>query len=242
MREGADSKGGLSLLERLRDRDHRRAGLLGSLLVLALPSALSGLLGGGLFQLLELRFLGLLGPEAVAAAGATNQILRQVFFLLTFGVSIASQTWIARYVGEGDVAEAEHAAGQSFLLGAVLALAAGVAGSFFAQPLISLVTGDPAVAAVGVGYLRITLLTLSVFIAGQIFASVLTGAGDATTPLIVTLITTPVGIGAQWVLTFGHFGFPALGIGGIAWGAAAGGLVGTGISVWTLLTGRCRVH
>ena len=77
-------------------------------------------------------------------------------------------------------------------------------------------------AAVGVGYLRITLLTLSVFIAGQIFASVLTGAGDATTPLIVTLITTPVGIGAQWVLTFGHFGFPALGIGGIAWGAAMG--------------------
>ena len=242
MRDEADSKGDLSLLQRLRDRDHMRAGLLGSLLVLALPSALSGLLGGGLFQLVELRFLGLLGPESVAAAGATNQILRQVFFLLTFGVSIASQTWIARYVGQGDVAEAEHAAGQSFLLGAALALAAAVAGSLFAEPLVSLVTGDPAVAAVGVGYLRITLLTLSVFIAGQIFGSVLTGAGDATTPLLVTLITTPVGIGAQWVLAFGHFGAPALGIDGIAWGAAVGGLVGLGVSAWTLLTGRCRVH
>jgi hypothetical protein len=40
------------LLARLRDRDHPRESVLGSLLVLALPSVLSGPFGGGLFQML----------------------------------------------------------------------------------------------------------------------------------------------------------------------------------------------
>lgn len=233
--------GAPSLLERLRDRDHTRAALLGSLVVLALPSALTGLFGGA-FQLAELHFLGRLGAEAVAAAGATNQILRQIFFLLAFGVTIATQTWIAQHVGRGLVEEAEHAAGQSFLLGAVLALAAALAGAFFSEPLVAFVSGDAAVAELGVIYVRITFLTLSAFIGSQIFAAVLTGAGDSTTPLIINLLTTPVGIGAQWALTFGLLGLPALGIAGIAWGAATGGLVGIVVSAWALLTGRCRVH
>jgi putative MATE family efflux protein len=216
--------------------------VLGSILVLALPSILAGLFGGGLFQMVELRFLGELGPEAVAAAGSTNQILRQVIFLLSFGVSIASQMWIARLVGMGQIEGAEHAAGQSFVIGAGLALVAAVLGAFFAEPLVALVTRDAAVAELGAIYLRITFLTFFLFVAGQTFGSVLAGAGDSTTPLLVTLLTTPVGIGAQWVLTFGGFGIPALGIAGVAWGAAVGGVAGICVSLWALFTGRCRVH
>jgi putative MATE family efflux protein len=230
------------LLARLRDRDHTRESVLGSLLVLALPSVLSGLFGGGLFQMMELRFLGDLGPDAVAAAGASNQILRQVIFLLTFGIAIATQMWIARQVGMGRVDEAEHAAGQSFVIGGVLAAVAAVAGAFFAEPLVALVAGDADVAALGVPYVRITFLTFFLFVASQLFAAVLVGAGDSTTPLLVTLVTTPVGIAAQWLLCFGGFGIPGLGISGIAWGAAVGGLSGLLISVWALLSGRCRVH
>ncbi len=233
---------GPSLLARLRDRDHTREGVLGSLIVLALPSVLTGLFGGGLFQMVELRFLGDLGPDAVAAAGAANQILRQVIFLLTFGVTIATQMWISQRVGAGRVDDAEHAAGQSFLIGGALSLAAALAGGVFAEPLVAWVTGDPAVAALGVPYVRITFLTFFLFVASQIFAAVLIGAGDSTTPLFVTLVTTPVGIAAQWMLSFGIGGLPALGIAGIAWGAAAGGLSGLVISAWALLSGRCRVH
>ena len=231
-----------SWLVRLRDRDHTRAGLLGSLLVLALPSVLTGLFGGGLFQLVELDFLGRLGPGAVAAAGASNQILRQVIFLLTFGVTIAAQMWIARQVGMQRVEDAEHAAGQAFLLGAALAVIAAIAGGFFAEELIRAVATDPAVIAAGAVYVRITFLTLSAFIATQIFSAVLLGAGDSTTPLVITLLSTPVSITSQWALTFGAFGLPALGIAGIALGAAVGGLFGVAIGGWALLTGRCRVH
>jgi putative MATE family efflux protein len=240
-RERSDEAGS-SWLARLRDRDHTREGILGSLVVLALPSVLMGIFGGGLFQMFELRFLGELGADAVAAAGASNQILRQVVFLMTFGVTIAAQMWIAQQVGAGRVEAAEHAAGQSFLIGGVLSGIAAVAGGVFAEPLVAWVTGDPEVAALGVPYVRITFLTFSLFVASQVFGAVLLGAGDSTTPLLVNLVTTPVGIVAQWALAFGKLGMPALGISGIAWGAAMGGLSGLGISAWALLSGRCRVH
>ena len=59
-----------SLLARLRDRDHTRGSLLGSIAVLSLPSIAMSVLGFGLFQLVDLRFLALLGDAEVAAAGA----------------------------------------------------------------------------------------------------------------------------------------------------------------------------
>ena len=236
------SRGALaSLLSELRDRDHTRAGLLGSVLVLALPSMITGIFGHGLFQIVELRFLGELGPDAVAAAGASNQILRQVLFLPTFGMSIAVQMWIALRIGAGLVEDAERAAGQAFVIGAALALVAAIAG-LFAGPLVGLVSQDAAVVALGTAYIRITFFTLSAVIATQLFTSVLMGAGESTTPLLITIASTPLSIGAQWVLTFGGFGIPPLGIAGIAWGAAVGGLFGTAASLWVLFTGRCRVH
>lgn len=230
-----------SLFVRLRDRDHTQADLLGSILVLALPSILTGIFGHGLFQIVELRFLGELGPSAVAAAGSANQILRQVFFLPTFGMSIAVQMWIALRIGAGRVEDAERAAGQAFVIGGVLALAAATAG-LFAGPLVAVVAQDPAVVQLGTTYVRITFLTLSAVIATQLFTSVLMGAGESTTPLLITVGSTPLSIGAQYVLTFGGFGIPPLGIAGIALGAAVGGLFGTAASLWVIFTGRCRVH
>lgn len=226
----------------LRDRDHTRSGLLGSVIVLALPSVLTGIAGAGLFQLVELRFLGALGPDAMAAAGASNQVLRQVVMMVMFGITITSQMWIARAVGMGRSDQADHAAGQTLVLGAGLALLAALVGGSFAEQLVAFITRDPGVVALCVPYVRISFLTLSAMIGVQLFNAILTGAGDTTTPMLITFITTPVSIAAQWVLSFGAFGIPAFGIVGIAFGPSVGGLLGIAVALWALFSGRCRVH
>ena len=91
------------LLSRFRDRDHTRGSLLASTTVLSLPSVIAGIGGFGLFQLIDLYILGELGPDAVAAAGATNQVVRQVVFLLIMGITVASQMMISQLVGMGNV-------------------------------------------------------------------------------------------------------------------------------------------
>ena len=231
-----------SVFSALRDRDHTRGSLLASIGVLSVPSMVTGLLGGGLFALVELRFLGLLGPENVAAAGATNQTLRQFFFLILFGLGMASQMMIARLVGEGARDAADRVAGQSFAIAALISLIGAVIGGLFPAALAGLVVRDPDVLGPATIYVQIAFVTLFVQVFSQIFSSVLSGAGDTTTPLIVTLVTTPVSIAAQWVLAFGALGVPPLGIAGIALGAAVGGVVNAAISLWALFSGRARMH
>ena len=226
----------------MRDRDHTRGSLLGSIAALSLPSILTTIGGFGLFQMVDLFFLGELGPDAVAAAGATNQTLRQLVFLIIMGVSVASQMMIARLVGMNQVDGAEHVAGQTLVLGAGIALLSALVGGFFAVPMISLIARDPAVVELGTIYVQITFLTLSVTILSQLLASVLNGAGDTTTPMLVIFLQTPIAICAEWALAFGHLGMPALGIAGIAIGAAIGGVFGSLGLFWALFSGRCRVH
>jgi putative MATE family efflux protein len=231
-----------TLIAFFRDRDHTRGNLLVSVLVLSLPSILTMTFSFGVFQMVELKFLGDLGEHALAAAGSSDQILRQGLMLFVMGMTIASQMMIARMVGSGMVEQAEHVAGQSFVLGAGLAVIAALIGAFLAGPLVRLIALDPEVIAFATTYVRIVFLTFFVMIASQIFATVLNGAGDTTTPMLTSFVVTPISIFAQWALTFGHAGFPALGIAGIPLGAAAGGSVGAAISLYMLFSGRCRVH
>lgn len=231
-----------SWLARLRDRDHTRGSLIASVAVLSIPSIATGVLGFGIFQLADLRFLALLGDAELAAAGATNQTLRQSFMLLIIGLSVSSQMWIARHVGEGRVEDAEHVAGQSFVIGAGIALLGLLSCGLFPDTFAAWVTPDPEVLALATRYLRITFLLLGVMVAMQIFHAVLQGAGDATTPMIVSFLVTPISIGAEWALAFGHLGLPALGISGIALGGSVGGLFGLVAAGWALFGGRCRVH
>jgi putative MATE family efflux protein len=236
------SAGPGALLARFRDRDHTRGSLLGSVAVLSLPSIAMGTIGFGLFQVVDLRFLALLGDAQVAAAGASNQTLRQAFMLLILGLSVSSQTWIARHVGEGRVDAAEHVAGQAFVLGAGIALLGLVTCAAFPDFFVALVTRDPQVAAQAAVYVRITFSALGLMVAMQLFSGVLQGAGDTTTPMLITFVVTPVSILAEWTLAFGHLGAPALGIAGIALGAAAGGSCGLLLATFSLFSGRCRVH
>jgi putative MATE family efflux protein len=230
------------LLGRIRDRDHTRGSLLGSVVALSLPSVLTAVFGFGGFQLFELHFLGQLGDSSIAAAGATNQTLRQVFMLFSMGLTVASQMVIAQLVGMADLERAEHFAGQSFVLGAFLAMLGAVTVGAFPEFFVSLVATDPEIIAQGTTYVRIVFMTLIVMTLGQTFGTVLQGAGDAVTPMIITVVQTPVSILAQWAFAFGHLGAPALGIAGIAIGGVLGGVLGAMISLWALFSGRCRVH
>jgi putative MATE family efflux protein len=238
----APPSGRTGLLELLRGRDHTRGNLLVSVLALAVPSILTMTLSFGVFQVFELTFLGRLGEHALAAAGSSDQVLRQGLMLLVMGMTVASQMMIARFVGGGMIDRAEHVAGQTFVLGFALALLAAAIGAFAPEALVRLIARDPEVIALATVYVRIVFLSFFLMIAGQLFATILSGAGDSTTPMLTSFVVTPVSILAQWSLTFGHLGLPELGLAGIPLGAALGSTGGAVVSLFMLFSGRCRVH
>jgi len=228
------------LLRELTHRDHTQGRLLVSILVLALPPVVASS-GHALFQLVDLNFLGELGGDAVAAAGATNQTLRQAFMVVAFGMSVAIQMMIAFSVGRSEIDEAEHVAGQSFLVTGVLALLSIATVGLFPEFFVSLIVSEEAI-PVASTYARITMLFFGFNVFAQAANGVLVGSGDAATPMVIGLSQVPVAIFAEWVLTFGHFGLPALGVAGIAYGAALGGAFSCTLAMTVLFSGRSRVH
>ncbi|GIV96293.1 MAG: hypothetical protein KatS3mg057_0950 [Herpetosiphonaceae bacterium] len=66
----------------------------------------------------------------------------------------------------------------------------------------------------------------------------LRGAGDTRTPLLIMLLVNGINILFTWLLVGGHWGLPALGVAGSAWGAAIGRGVGGVVVLLLLLRGR----
>jgi len=231
-----------SRFARWRERDHTRGNLLGSLLVLALPLMGSSLLGGVVFQVVDLVFLSRLGDAPMASVIIVNQTLRQLLFLMLMGASFGSQALIARAIGRGDVEQAENVAGQLVLLGAGFALVVALAGLFFADELFTLTGGEEVFRATGVPYLRLVYLLAIGIIGVQLFNAILSGAGDTATPFLVMLLQTTVAIAGEWILIFGNLGAPALGVRGVALGVAAGQLAGLVAGMRVLFRGNARIH
>ena len=169
-------------LARVRGRDHTRGNLLVSVLVLSLPSILTMTFSFGVFQMLELSFLGRLGEHSLAAAGSSDQVLRQGLMLLVMGMTVASQMMIARFVGAGWSSGRSTSRARPSSLGAALAPDRRARpAALFPETLVRLIARDAEVIALATVYVRIVFLTFFVMISGQIFSTVLNGAGDTTT-------------------------------------------------------------
>lgn len=224
-----------------RDRDHTRGSLLASLAVLALPLLATSLATVG-FQLVDLGFVSRLGEDATTAVIVANQSIRQLLFMFVMGASFGAQGLVARRIGERDVDGAERVTGQVVLIGAAFSLGVAVLGVAAPEAILRAMNVSDAVVAVGVSYVRWILLLNSGFVFVFLFNAVLNGAGDATTPLLITVVQTAVSLAAEWVLIFGAGPLPALGIDGVALGVAAGQLVGLALAARVLFRGASRVH
>ena len=229
-------------ISRWRDRDHTRGNLLGSLLVLALPLLATNLAGAIMYQIVDLAFLSRLGDAAMAAVIIVNQTIWQVVLMIMMGATFGTQALVASAVGAGDAARAERTAAQSLLVGAGFAIVVALAGALFAEELFSATGADASFASFGVPYVRVQLLLAFGLIGAMLFRAILTGAGDTTTGLLVTLAQTPIALAIEWALMFGRLGLPALGVRGAAIGVAVGQIFALAVGMWVLFRGRSRVR
>jgi len=201
--------------------------LLRSVNAVALP-----IIAENLFQTLlgivDMIMVGRLGAAAIAGVGTALQIIFIVLGALS-AVTIGTTVLVARSVGARQRAEADRTVKQSLVLGVALAAAIGLLGHLFAHPIIALLGATPAVTRIGGDYLDIVCLTSVTLVIQFVCSGALRGVGDTRTSMVVTGLVNVVNAVVAYGLIFGHFGLPALGAVGSAWGAsvarAAGALV-----------------
>ena len=229
-------------LERLRDRDHTQGNLYKSLFVLSIPLVATSFFGGVIYQMGDLKLISALGTDAMTAVIVTNQSIRQAFVMLVMGASFGAQGMVARAIGSGNRETADHVAGQVILLGGLLSFVMACIGVFYPVEILTALKVSPQVLEVGVPYVQVVMILNFGMIFVFLTNSILTGAGDTTTPFMVAVVQSLVSLAAEYVLIFGALGLPPLGVAGAALGAVCGHIVST-IIIWsTFMRGRTRIH
>lgn len=157
-------------------------------------------------------FLAWYSTQAVAAsmpAGLLNMLTTSIFV----GTAVFTETFVAQYYG----------AKQFDRIGAVMwqGIYIGIIGAIFhlifiplAIPLFHMIGHDPAVVSLEIIYYQTLCLGAGAVISSGAVAGFFAGRGKTKQVMIATLFQTCVNIILDYVLIFGNFGAPPLGVKG----------------------------
>ncbi len=193
-------------------------------------------------SLLDNIMVGQLGTVQMSGVSIVNQLMF-VFNIFIFGVTSGAGIFTAQFHGSKDhdgVRQTLRFKCISTLLITVLGLVVFLTAN---TPLIRLYLrgeGDPADAALsleyGRQYLQVMLLGLLPFALSNAYSSTLRETGQTLIPMIASTTAVFVNLVFNYILIFGHFGTPAMGVRGAALATALSRYVELGIVVgWTHL-------
>lgn len=210
--------------------DLTQGSLLHHLIQLAVPITCGYILQDA-FNIVDMIFVGRLGPAAIAAVGISGNLLRLIA-VLSLGISTGAGIMVSQYLGARNHAQAGYVAMQAILLAFFAAIGIGIVGYPLAEfGLRAVRTTDIEVIQLGTTYMQIILIGISTMFLSMTLGSIFRAGGDAVTPMVVLIISTLVNIGLDPLLIFGLWKFPKLGVAGSAYAT----LIGRGIGVVILL-------
>jgi putative MATE family efflux protein len=198
-----------------------------ALWTMALPM-MAGMTVQTTYIVADTAFIGSLGTDELAAA----TFVAPLFFLmiaLTMGIGTAVTALVAQAVGRGDAKGADAAAGAAISSGLFLGFLLGAIGLAGGRWILAALGAEGRVVDLGWEYFQVLAAFLPLFFIAAVLRSILTGEGDAKTPMIVLAISTTVNIAldALFILVLG------MGLRGAA--IATTIAVGISVSVFSVL-------
>jgi putative MATE family efflux protein len=196
-----------------------------SLLLLAVPMVLEVALES-VFAVVNVFWVGRLGPDAVATVGLTEAMFSTIY-ALGMGLGIGATAMVARRIGEKQPDEAARAAVQAIILGILVAIPVALIGGVAGPSLLRLMGASSEVIATGQGYTRVMFAGNFVILLLFLINAIFRGAGDATIAMRSLWIANLCNLILDPLLIFGIGPFPELGV----TGAAVATTLGRGVGV-----------
>lgn len=165
--------------------------------------------------LVDIFMIGRVGAEAMAAMGVVGPIAHTVTAVLG-ALAVGATATVARAWGEGDGEKQEREAAAALAVAAAAGAPLSAAGAWLLPAMAGLfpVPGSPAVAGMARGYLFYTGLGLFFYSLDFASAGILRAAGNTRVPMAAAVAGNLLNVLLNWILIFGHWGFPAMGVAG----------------------------
>lgn len=173
-------------------------------------------------SLLDNIMVGQVGTIPMTGVSIANQLLL-IFNLCILGATAGAGIFTAQFHGKGDVQNVRFSHWMKYLVCLLLAVAAIVLFSTAAEPLIGLyLQGEGSAADVagvlhyGKRYMGIMLWGLIPFALNGAYAGTLRETNQTVVPMVGGITAVFVNLILNYVLIFGHFGAPEMGVEGAA--------------------------
>jgi putative MATE family efflux protein len=189
--------------------------------------------------------VGQLGSSAISAVGVSNRLVFIILGAFT-ALSIGSTALVAHHVGAREEEKGNEILWQSLIMSIILAAIFMVIGLFFSRDLlrgmlILMEEPDQFIINQGSIYIKIVLASMLFGFPLMIINAVFQGVGDMKTPLLLMIITNLTNVLFNWLLIFGIWIFPEMGVAGAGLGSALGRFVGCIIGVIILMKGKSHL-
>ncbi len=166
-------------------------------------------------NMLGVLFVGQKGETAVAAVGLAGQVAF-LLNLVHFGVISGAAMFTAQFWGRGDIANLRRVLGLCLALAVSVSLIFLALAQFFPEGILRIYSKDEAVIALGADYIRTFSWTFLFFAVTFSYAMVMRSTGNVKLPTIISVSALALSTFLSYALLFGRFGFPELGVNGVA--------------------------
>lgn len=198
---------------------------LRSITLLGLP-IMGGMLSQSVLNLVDAAMVGSLGQHALAGVGL-GSYANFMAIALVMGLGAGVQALVARRNGEGDAQAITTPLNDGLLIAALLALPLTLFCWLKADAIISLLSQDTQVTAIGSEYFRWRTLAIIAVGANFAFRGYWNGIRQSRVYLQILIGVHLINVGVSYALIFGRFGLPEMGAAGSGLGTCIAMFAGT---------------
>ena len=188
--------------------------MLKTILIIAIPAALKHLLDM-LLVIIDMIMVGSLGVDQVAAVGLGLQFLMVLGVMMTL-FSVGGNAVISRLKGSGRIYKANITLYNLVWIVLGLALLSMLLIIPNVHELYILMQVSQSVASFGVDYFQTIAFGFLFVFFDMLFFTYFSAMGNTTFALYIKVISAIINVMLNYILIFGHFGIPALGVKGAA--------------------------
>jgi len=188
--------------------------LIKQVAALAIPVALQNLLSttGSMVDTMMISSLGELNIAAVGLCGQFSFLM----FACYWGFVGGGGLFISQYWGSKDYKGISRAYGITLVCLMTVSIIFGAFGIIFPKLVLTMYTDKVSIQNIGIEYLKIVAFAYPLQVLSIGMSTLLRNTERVKIPLYASLASVATNTFLNWVLIFGHFGAPALGVRGAA--------------------------